>query len=318
MPKPDFDTYLTECIAELGFAGEAAKAEGLYKINLGSALQQLGESKELTAIIARLKEMGTRYAGGREELLFYRTDPTSDLSFTIKPFYSAIQKLYRHNVLFNRAYPKPNPRGIRPPAALYEQVDDLLRSRLVCKYMDGPAFVCRELATHCSSLGIEHEIRDQSTDAGYYAWHFYFKVPVEISVKSDVGTRHVWVELQVTTQLAEAITALTHGLYQLRREGQWDGRDQGWKWDANSQHFRSAYIGHGLHLLEGMIQALRDDVLGIGAPPAGLQQPPPEVSTPTAVEHPQDKASTETAYEPPEVAVELPDSERQEEEGRKG
>jgi hypothetical protein len=64
----------------------------------------------------------------------------------------------------------------------------------------------------------------------------------------------MWVEIQISTQLAEAITALTHGLYEARREGLSNYSNKSWKWNAKSPEFRSAYIGHGLHLLEGMIQ----------------------------------------------------------------
>jgi hypothetical protein len=81
-------------------------------------------------------------------------------------------------------------------------------------------------------------------------------------LNGEVQERHIWVEIQLTTQLAEVITSLTHGLYAERREGTARAKHGVWKWDAGSQRFRSAYLGHGLHLLEGVIQIFRDDVLG--------------------------------------------------------
>jgi hypothetical protein len=140
-------------------------------------------------------------------------------------------------------------------------MDDLLRTRIECKYMDEPKFVCSHLSSYCKALNVEHRVRELSTDAGYYAWHFYFKAPVELMpLGGEVEAGQMWVEIQLSTQLAEVITSLTHGLYEQRREGRAGISDTDWKWDAQSQYFRSAYIGHGLHLLEGIIQAFRDDV----------------------------------------------------------
>ena len=78
----------------------------------------------------------------------------------------------------------------------------------------------------------------------------------------------MWAELQLSTQLAEVITSLTHGLYEKRRAASGDDRGGNWKWDAGSPLFRSAYLGHGLHLLEGVIQTFRDDVLDLSPKPA--------------------------------------------------
>ena len=147
------------------------------------------------------------------------------------------------------------------PLKLYEEIDDLVRTRIVCKYMDGPEFVCQELENYCKDADLEFNYREKSTDAGYYAWHFYFRSQVELMLDGEVRAYAMWVEVQLSTQLAEVITSLTHDLYEERREDGADIKNGGWNWDASSQRFRSAYLGHGLHLLEGVIQTFRDDVL---------------------------------------------------------
>jgi hypothetical protein len=259
--KPSFEDYLLQCSAELGFLDAPAKAESNYRINLSAAKTSLEQGHELTALVSRLEDIRELYANGDPSLLFYRANPRSDLIFHVKPFRSAISKIFRQNVIFNRAFPKNNPRGHIDIKDLYQQIDDLLRSRIVCKYLDGPAFVCHHLAETCRSLDIPHKVRDQSTDAGYYAWHFYFQTKVELNINGDIVNASLWNEIQISTQLAEAISSLTHGLYEERRERSGGTPASDWKWDANSKEFRSAYIGHGLHLLEGMIQSFRDDVL---------------------------------------------------------
>jgi hypothetical protein len=77
-----------------------------------------------------------------------------------------------------------------------------------------------------------------------------------------VVSKEIWVEIQFATQLSEVLTILTHDLYKTRRVSAFPKKDQkGWKWDPASAEFRSAYLGHGLHLLEGLIQALKDELV---------------------------------------------------------
>jgi Region found in RelA / SpoT proteins len=260
--KPNFEDYLTECIAATGFPGQPAKAESTYTFNMRSAHQAVTDAgKPLEGIVAALNEMRHVYLPGRPDLLFYPPEVPADLSLQIKPFISTMHKIYRQNIVFNRHYPKPPPDGGIEPSRFYEDVDDLIRTRIVCKYMDGPQFACERLTEHCNHAEIRSQYRDLGTDAGYYAWHFYLQSPVVLMLNGEVQEHHIWVEIQLT-QLAEVITSLTHGLYAERREGTARAKHGVWKWDAGSQRFRSAYLGHGLHLLEGVIQTFRDDVLG--------------------------------------------------------
>lgn len=259
--KPSFEQFLLTAADALGFQNDPQNAERSYVFNLRSAHQSVISGEVISGIVAALKEMSHRYAGG-PDLLFYPTESVNDPRILQNPFKSAIDKIYRNNIRYNRWYPNPPRGGFIDTAQLYESIDDLLRTRLVCKYMDGPRYVCEQLAKHSDSLGISSSFRELSTDAGYYAWHFYFKAPVEIMVNKIVEGKIMSVEIQITTQLAEVINTLTHGFYEARRSGQLDIEARDWKWDAVSQRFRSAYLGHGLHLLEGIIQTFKDDVIG--------------------------------------------------------
>jgi hypothetical protein len=88
------------------------------------------------------------------------------------------------------------------------------------------------------------------------------------------------------TQLAEVITSLTHVLYEERRDGTADGGDGSWKWEARSQRFRSAYLGHGLHLLEGIIQTFKDEMLARPSP--GGEQPEADSASDDGLPEPSD------------------------------
>ncbi|WOH66044.1 hypothetical protein [Bradyrhizobium sp. BWA-3-5] len=257
--KPTADDYLQSVIAELGFEN-AQLAERAYQFNMRAAHQSALSSPELGQITAQLRSMPERYAHGRQDLLFYPAIP-QELPLLIKPFASMLDKLYRSNVLYNRQYPDAPAEGGIESSQLYEKIEDLLRTRLVCKYLDGPRFVCEDLKQFCDRNGIQSKFRELSTAAGYYAWHFYLQVSVELMLDTKVVPKNVWVEIQVSTQLAEVLTILTHELYEARRSSGPGPKNNDWKWDASSHDFRSAYLGHGLHLIEGVIQNLKDDLL---------------------------------------------------------
>ncbi len=104
-----------------------------------------------------------------------------------------------------------------------------------------------------------------NNDAGYYARHCYIGLPVELMISDRVEERSIPFELQITTQLAEAITSLTHELYEGSRASRSVSGEGEWRWQPETQRFRSAYLGHSLHLLEGLIQIFRDEVLGLNS-----------------------------------------------------
>ena len=265
-PKPSLEQYILTAASALGFAADPMNAERAYEFNLRSARLSVTSGEVMSDVLSALKEMTHDYASGKPQLLFYPPDRIDELSLLQKPFQSTIEKIYRHNIIYNRSFPNAPRNGWIDIPLLYEIIDDLLRTRLVCKYMDGPKFVCQQLTAHCDAHGIGSRFRELSTDAGYYAWHFYFQAPAEIMINTKVEVKMMWVEIQLTTQLAEVIDSLTHGLYEARRSGRVDAEAKDWKWDAGSQRFRSAYIGHGLHLLEGIIQSYKDDVLSALTP----------------------------------------------------
>ena len=260
-PKPTHEQYQETVLNELGFA-DLANAERAYQFNIRAAHQSVTSGKNFSGVVKKLIEIRSDYSKDKPDLLFYHpANPTDELELLSKPFTSVIEKLFRNNIVFNRNYPQPPRDGWTKPDELYECIDDLLRTRIICKYMDGPKFVCEALDAYCKEQNIDAKFRELSTEAGYYAWHFYFRSPVELMTNNVVTNQTMWVEIQVSTQLAEVITTLTHGLYEQRRSGESDTKSDKWKWDADSQHFRSAYIGHGLHLLEGIIQTFKDDML---------------------------------------------------------
>jgi hypothetical protein len=118
--KPSFEEYLIVAAGALGSGDDPANAERSYIFNLRSAHQSVMASSVMSGVLVALKEMRHRYSGGRPGLLFYPAEIPEDLGLLQKPFRSAIHKLYRHNIVYNRNYPNPPREG--PLARLIHDV----------------------------------------------------------------------------------------------------------------------------------------------------------------------------------------------------
>jgi ppGpp synthetase/RelA/SpoT-type nucleotidyltranferase len=132
---------------------------------------------------------------------------------------------------------------------------------LTVGYADAAEFLALRLRQSAESCGLDCTIKDHAKEKGYYAHHFYARLPVPIASTSsalEYGQRAVPVEIQITTELQGALREVTHKLYERERlEG---GLEAGWKQNFSSGRFRAAYMAHSLRFIEAMIVELRDQV----------------------------------------------------------
>lgn len=186
-------------------------------------------------------------------------DKSSEVELIKKPFVSLVDKSLRRNVLENQVFPNAPSDGWFIPEVWFRLNNDTVRTVVACKYIDGPQFLVRALQAHAKELNLDYRSKSQQNDDGYYAYHFWVRLPVDLT-SFDWQTRRedVWVEIQVTTQLQEVLRSLTHRIYEARRLD--SGTDANtWKWEVDGARFRAAYIGHSLHLLEALILKLRPE-----------------------------------------------------------
>jgi ppGpp synthetase/RelA/SpoT-type nucleotidyltranferase len=176
----------------------------------------------------------------------------------LKPYESIIDKSLRRNVLENPNFPEPPKGGWFVPDTWFALNNDIVRTTIVCKYMDGPRYLADRLVAHADRLGLKARNKSQQNDDGYYAYHFYVRMPVEITSQEwTAAPASIEVEIQITTQLQEVLRALTHKLYETRRLDV--NKDaHAWKWERKAARFRAAYLGHSLHMLEAVILDLRE------------------------------------------------------------
>lgn len=220
---------------------------------------------------AQLERYSQEYRVVKGGALFMDPDyAQSVVNLYIKPFTSAVDKSFRHNCLWNRKFPKaPIARRIGAPSVWatpdnwLSVFDDIVRTSMVCKFIDGPGWLAERLH-QCARTqhGLEASFSSRQLDSGYYAYHLYVDFPMKLMKSPKLGGTEdvaVTVEIQFTTQLQEALRAITHEQYAERRLTAEDGLNRhSWKWDYTAEEFRAGYLAHTLHLLEGIIAELRD------------------------------------------------------------
>lgn len=213
----------------------------------------------LADVRRKLPEWSTDYQRQNGVPLFTGAHPTIDLN--LKSWKSFLSRTWRHNVHNNPNWPDPPPDGWLTPNRWFEGLWDIVRTRLVVRYLDGVQFLADCLAKVGKDHDLRVELKTHAQEWGYYAMHITVSQTFDVQTLNyeDVETRSSMVEIQLTTELQETIAILTHGYFETRREEE-APQDQKWQWDYRSAEFTPYYLGHLLHYLEGMIMRVRDEV----------------------------------------------------------
>lgn len=250
-------------------------AKATIGVDFNKAAERLYESKAALALVTAQKhdffvDLDSYLQGQQQQ---YHANKDSDLlmgvtrvTLSSKPYESAVNKSFRHNVVHNRRWPEEPEGGWLTPDNWFANLNDLIRSTVVCKYIDGPGLLAKLLHERADEFNLESGSNSKQRDGGYYAYHFYVGIPVELSAvdSGDGSLTGVWtnidVELQLTTQLQEVLYDITHRFYERTRDKRSEDPNA-WKWDTSSNRFKAGYVGHTLHLLEAIIIELRDAAL---------------------------------------------------------
>ena len=183
-------------------------------------------------------------------------DTNTDLY--IKPFDSYLLKTYRRNVVDNKSWPDPPREGWILPNINFSEINDIIRTCFIVKYLDGVTFLVDKIQILCEESKLEYSVDYEAKEEGYYAAHNYVTFPCEIPGEDwDTTNIKILIELQVTTQLQEVIRKLLHKYYEDRRKSLVKSEIK-WQWEYKSNEFATNYLGHILHYIEGMIMDVRD------------------------------------------------------------
>jgi len=261
--KPSVDEY-EAWLATVWKGDRRELRRGRYLQQQRDLQHAFQHSPYLVAVEEQLLDWATDYQRKTGAVLFTRAQPEIELK--LKPWESFLSRTWRENCLKNDAWPQPPVGGWYAPDCWFERLWDIVRTRLVVRYLDGVQFLASHLTDLAEEMGVEARLKTHAQDEGYYAMHVVVTQPFEVQTLNfeEVEQRSSGIEIQLTTELQETIGMLTHGYFEQRREEREDP-DQKWQWDYRSPEFTPYYLGHLLHYLEGMIMQVREDLPRDGA-----------------------------------------------------
>lgn len=251
--KPAFDDYAAWLRKEHRL--EITDRERTYYSSVTDRIRSAFEKSDLwTELTENLREYDDEYLMRTGYRLLVTAKPTVD----VKTFDSFFLKTYRKNVLDNGNWPDEPSGGWILPTNWYSKINDIVRTLLVVKYLDGVEFMVEKIRSVCEQRGAECNVSLEARGAGYYAAHTYSTQEFEVPKRTwDTERIHVSVEIQITTEMQELIRRLLHKYYDARRK-QIKEEDLKWQWDYQSEEFAANYLGHILHYVEGMIMEIRE------------------------------------------------------------
>lgn len=136
------------------------------------------------------------------------------------------------------------------------QINDLVRTRIECQFLDGVEFIATKLQQLAEASGIRVERTRQGKIEGYFAQHLYFDQAVLFRFGGGAQQVTIQVEVQIATQLATRVWLESHGVYEQWR-GKRESRDE-WQWQPLDPRFIARQLGHMIHLADGLLVHLRE------------------------------------------------------------
>lgn len=196
------------------------------------------------------------YKIGKNLDLFVR--PNEIPIFVTKDYESFLLKVYRKNVLENDKWPEAPKDGWILPKNWFERIKDIVRTRVVVKYLDGVDDLIKKIEDEAKSNNCIPYVDYEARDEGYYAAHINIEFPTKItSITGKPQDINFCFEIQITTQLQEVLSLLLHKYYEERRK-RTEKPNIKWQWNYKSEEFAPNYLGHILHYVEGMIMEIRE------------------------------------------------------------
>jgi hypothetical protein len=234
---------------------EANTEQAHYETVTATIKQDFEKSDFWVEFVGNIKEYNDRYLMNTRYPLFVSVEKPE---LKIKTFESFLLKTFRKNVIDNEHYPSPPKGDWILPSNWFSRINDILRTTLAVKYLDGVDFMRNVTKSHCTQYGMDFEDHLEAREEGYYAAHVYMKRKFEVpKIPWDTEQIYFSIEMQITTVVQEVIRRLLHKYYEERRKRTKE-RDMMWQWDYQCDEFSANYLGHILHYVEGMIMDVRE------------------------------------------------------------
>jgi hypothetical protein len=140
-----------------------------------------------------------------------------------------------------------------------EKVNDVVRCQMICRDSHGAIFLAEQLKLLADRFGINSvPPRHLVFDDGYYAIHFYITIKGKILIPSRLRSfiLNGKLEIQITTQMHEAVKQLLHYGYRKKRN-ELCKVNLPWQWDFKQEDFIRNFLGHSIQNIDGTICRLR-------------------------------------------------------------
>lgn len=186
----------------------------------------------------------------------FRNKPDQEL--LVKPFDSFIEKTFRTNVLNNNNFPHPPTDDWLTPENWFSRIHDIIRTKVVCNYVDGVIFLSGQMKLlHEKLCGESCKVDFIAYNDGYYAAHINLSAISEVpSERWDTTKIETQCEIQITSQLHDFVKELLHNSYNKRRMNR-DTNDVTWQWDIDNKLFETNFLGHFLQYFDVKIYEIR-------------------------------------------------------------
>jgi hypothetical protein len=255
--KPEFGSEYLRWLDETLEVSNLDAQERLY----GKVASEIADHFEKSAfweqVLEKVKDVDVQYKLKNKHYLINGSDA---IKIKIKPWQSFLLKTYRKNILNNSNWPASPEEGWCTPETWFELIRDVARTSVIVKYIDGVPLILDGLREIATKHALAHEAELISRQDGYYSAHFVCSTDCNLTtVDWKSVTKHVSLEIQVTTQIKEVIKTLLHSFYEDKRgEISTIGKSKDVSWDYTSDEFKASYLGHMLHYVESMIIEVRD------------------------------------------------------------
>ena len=136
--KPPFSEFREWARVTLDFDIEDKAVQIWTKTNVEGARSQIQQH----AIVALVEKfIADNQASSRRSTI---NVVGRDLQLHSKSYESVLSKLYRTNVLNNRKFPAAPRGGWVKPQNMFGKLNDLVRSKIVCRHINEPAMIAQE------------------------------------------------------------------------------------------------------------------------------------------------------------------------------
>jgi hypothetical protein len=138
------------------------------------------------------------------------------------------------------------------------RLGDLVRTRVVCRYIDGVEFLATKLEELAADMELSPSRRREGRLEGYFAQHLTVSQQAIFRLGGHGQLADVVSEVQIASEMATRMWDAAHPLYESVRGAANDPED--WQWKPDDPRFISNQLGHMIHLADGLLVQLRRSI----------------------------------------------------------